>query len=104
MSTLEVSATVLGRLAATRPVDHWHIDATFTSEECFQTSARAGLTAGPEHLDGEGSARTNPVDRTVPDVGREVATAWALIEPARRVPELAAARISVRRQQGALIR
>ncbi|WIX75615.1 DUF1876 domain-containing protein [Amycolatopsis carbonis] len=68
----------------------WHVD-LFLSEEEGSTHARARLTTGAaKTLDAEGTARLNPSDRDVPEIGDELAAARALSELAHRLLEVAA--------------
>jgi Domain of unknown function (DUF1876) len=53
---------------------------------------------GPEELVGVGLARLNPVDRDVPEIGAELATARALSELSHRL--LDAAATDIERQSG----
>jgi hypothetical protein len=53
---------------------------------------------GPEELVGVGLARLNPVDRDVPEIGAELATARALSELSHRLLDVAAT--DIERQSG----
>jgi len=63
----------------------WHID-VFVDEEGDVTHARAVFTGdSPRTVTATGSARRNPHDPSVPEIGDELATARALEELARRL-------------------
>jgi hypothetical protein len=56
----------------------WRVD-VFLSEEDDMTRARAVLTGdSPQHLSATGTARRNPRDPEVPEIGDEVAASRAL--------------------------
>ncbi|MEU4674932.1 DUF1876 domain-containing protein [Amycolatopsis sp. NPDC023774] len=68
----------------------WHVD-LFLSEEGGCTHARARLSTGAAtNLEAVGSARLNPSDRDVPEIGDELAAARALSELAHRLLDVAA--------------
>jgi hypothetical protein len=63
----------------------WTID-IFIDEHERQTRAEARLhTRDRTHLVGVGLARCNPVDRSVPEIGDELATARALTDLAHKL-------------------
>jgi hypothetical protein len=63
-------------------------------EEGDRTNADAVLhTAGTERLRGHGTARRNPRDPSIPEIGDELAAARALSDLAHRLLESAAADI-----------
>lgn len=60
--------------------DAWTVD-IFIAERAGRTHAEARLHTGNRtHLVGTGSARLNPTDRDVPEIGEELAAARALSE------------------------
>ncbi|QRP50218.1 DUF1876 domain-containing protein [Amycolatopsis sp. FDAARGOS 1241] len=68
----------------------WRIE-VFLTEEGGRTTATARLRTGAgEVLDASGTARLNPVDRNVPEIGDELATARALSALAHRLLDVAA--------------
>jgi hypothetical protein len=75
------------------PLDHWQVDVTFVDEPGFQTTARAHLTAGLDHLGTQGSARKHPADPHDADVAHVVATARAFAALSARLFAIATARI-----------
>ncbi|HSK26195.1 MAG TPA: dsRBD fold-containing protein [Jiangellales bacterium] len=63
----------------------WRVD-IHLSEEDPGTHARAVLHSGADtELEGRGSARRNPADAEVPEIGDEIAAARALRELADRL-------------------
>ncbi|MFI0467289.1 MULTISPECIES: DUF1876 domain-containing protein [Saccharopolyspora] len=69
-------------MAATK---HWTVD-VYLDEDIDHTHAEARLrvpAAGELH--GKGAARRNPQDRSVPEIGDELAAARALFDLARRL-------------------
>jgi hypothetical protein len=71
----------------------WHID-IYIGEHEGQTHAEARLRPdGEASLSGTGTARLNPTDRDVPEIGDELATARALSDLAHRLLHAAAADI-----------
>ena len=68
----------------------WSVE-IYLSEREGHTHAEARLrTADPTHLVGSGTARLNPTDRDVPEIGAELATARALSDLAHRLLDAAA--------------
>lgn len=64
---------------------HWIVDVYF-DEDVDHTRAEARLQApAAGHIHGRGSARRNPQDRSVPEIGDELAAARALFDLARRL-------------------
>jgi hypothetical protein len=63
----------------------WSVE-IFLSERDGRTHAEARLhTADPTHLVGTGTARLNPVDHDVPEIGQELAAARALSDLAHHL-------------------
>lgn len=62
----------------------WHIE-LFLEEEDGRTAARAVLHTRDTHVEGAGSARRNPRDSDVPEIGDELAAARALADLAHRL-------------------
>jgi hypothetical protein len=62
-----------------RHVKAWHAT-VFLSEEDGLTAADATLNTGDNVLHGHGTARCNPSDTDVPEIGDELAAGRALIE------------------------
>jgi Domain of unknown function (DUF1876) len=74
-------------------IDRWSVD-IYLNEADGETRAEArlaGRTAGG--LRGHGTARCNPADWDVPEIGAELATARALSDLAHRLLDTAAADI-----------
>ena len=73
---------------------HWKVD-IYVDEHDGETRAQARLhhPDGPLHT-GHGSARRNPVDSAVPEIGDELATARALADLAAQLLSAAAEDIS----------
>ncbi len=68
----------------------WHVD-VYIGEREGKTHAEARLRPSEEvTLTGTGTARLNPVDRDVPEIGDELATARALSDLAHRLLHAAA--------------
>jgi hypothetical protein len=68
----------------------WHVD-IYIGEHEGQTHAEARLRPnGDTTLTGTGTARLNPSDRDVPEIGDELATARALSDLAHRLLHTAA--------------
>ncbi len=68
----------------------WHVD-IYLGEHEGQTHAEARLRSGEDvTLTGTGTARLNPSDRDVPEIGDELATARALSDLAHRLLHAAA--------------
>lgn len=70
-------------------MDHttqWDV-ALYLDEQDGRTLARAELRTRDNLLVGEGSARCNPADRNVPEIGDELAAARALADLAHRLFE-----------------
>ena len=68
----------------------WHVD-IFIGEREGQTHAEARLRPSEDvTLVGTGTARLNPSDRDVPEIGDELATARALSDLAHRLLHTAA--------------
>ncbi|MFI5615786.1 DUF1876 domain-containing protein [Amycolatopsis sp. NPDC051903] len=68
----------------------WHVD-LFLGEEEGRTHARARLTTGAAtKLEALGTARLNPADRNVPEIGDELAAARALSALAHQLLDVAA--------------
>ncbi|MEV0071020.1 dsRBD fold-containing protein [Amycolatopsis sp. NPDC050768] len=68
----------------------WHVE-VFLSENEGRTNATARLDTGSgATLDAAGTARLNPVDRDVPEIGDELAAARALSALAHRLLDVAA--------------
>jgi hypothetical protein len=68
----------------------WHVD-IYIGEHEGQTHAEARLRPnGDVTLAGTGTARLNPIDRDVPEIGDELATARALSDLAHRLLHAAA--------------
>jgi hypothetical protein len=77
---------------------HWVVDISL-DEDVDHTHAEAQLqTQHATDLRGKGSARRNPTDRNVPEIGEELATARALYDLARRL--LKAAEVDVEQMTG----
>jgi Domain of unknown function (DUF1876) len=74
-------------------IDRWSVD-IYLDETDGETHAEARLaTRTTEGLRGRGSARCNPADWDVPEIGAELATARALSDLAHRLLDTAAADI-----------
>jgi hypothetical protein len=72
----------------------WGVDIRI-SESGNDTHVRAVLTTtGSSTIEGVGHARRNPRDRTVPEIGDELAAGRALIDLGSRLVQLAAADIA----------
>jgi hypothetical protein len=68
----------------------WHVD-IYIGEHEGQTHAEARLRPGEEvTLTSTGTARLNPTDQDVPEIGDELATSRALSELAHRLLNAAA--------------
>ncbi|MFZ5845968.1 MAG: DUF1876 domain-containing protein [Actinomycetota bacterium] len=68
----------------------WHVD-IYIGEREGQTHAEARLRRGENvTLTGIGSARLNPTDRDIPEIGDELATARALSDLAHKLLHAAA--------------
>jgi hypothetical protein len=68
----------------------WSVE-IFIDERDEQTHAEARLHTGDKtHLRGRGTARLNPTDRNVPEIGDELAVARALSELAHALLQAAA--------------
>ncbi|WP_020658847.1 dsRBD fold-containing protein [Amycolatopsis benzoatilytica] len=65
---------------------HWQVD-VFLTEEDGRTHAIARLHTGTGELSGDGTARRNPADANVPEIGDELAAARALSALAHRLLE-----------------
>lgn len=62
----------------------------YLTEDDDNTRARAVLTTrDTSHITGHGSARRNPVDRSVPEIGDELAASRALEDLAIRMHDVA---------------
>lgn len=70
----------------------WSVE-IFIGEHEGQTRAEARLAAAPAQLTGWGTAKLNPTDANVPQIGDELATARALADLAHQLLETAAADI-----------
>lgn len=71
-------------------VKTWHVD-VMIGERDGQTHAEARLhTSDTDTLSGTGTARLNPEDRDVPEIGDELAVARALSDLAHRLLHAAA--------------
>jgi len=69
---------------------NWHVD-IYIGEREGQTHAEARLRPNEEAtLTGTGTARLNPTDRDVPEIGDELAAARALSDLAHRLIHAAA--------------
>lgn len=77
--------------------DHWSVEIELSGDE-RETRAEARLVAGAagggtgrsDNLRGAGRARRNPRDRSVPQIGEELAAARALSDLAHRLLDTAA--------------
>jgi len=68
----------------------WSVE-IFIDERDQQTHAEARLHTGDKtHLEGRGTARLNPADKNVPEIGDELAAARALSELAHTLLQAAA--------------
>jgi hypothetical protein len=68
----------------------WSVE-IFIDEHDGETHAEARLQAGDRtNIHGRGTARRNPADRNVPEIGDELATARALSELSHRLLHAAA--------------
>lgn len=71
-------------------VKTWHVDLMIGERE-GQTHAEARLhTSDTDTMTGHGTARLNPADRDVPEIGDELAAARALSDLAHRLLHAAA--------------
>ncbi|MBO1333027.1 DUF1876 domain-containing protein [Streptomyces sp. VRA16 Mangrove soil] len=72
-------------------VKEWHVRIRL-SERDDETYAEAELTAAGSSLSvtGRGTARRNPIDRPVPEIGDELAVSRALEDLALRLHDVAA--------------
>ncbi|WP_158852133.1 DUF1876 domain-containing protein [Saccharothrix deserti] len=72
----------------------WRVDVTIDEHE-EKTRATARLRTGDDdtHLVGVGTARLNPADTNVPEIGDELASARALSDLAHRLLDAATADI-----------
>lgn len=59
------------------------------TEDDGDTHARAVLTAGDTKVTGTGLARRNPTDRSVPEIGDELAVSRALEDLAAKLHDVA---------------
>lgn len=85
-------------MAATK---HWTVD-IYIDEHEGRTRAEARLhTSDATHLTGTGTARLNPADRDVPEIGDELATARALSELAHKLLDATAGDIEAVTHQAA---
>jgi Domain of unknown function (DUF1876) len=76
-----------------RTEDRWSVEVVL-DEEDGETHAEARLiTRDAEKVRGRGSARCNPADWDVPEIGAELAASRALSDLAHRLLDLAAADI-----------
>lgn len=67
----------------------WHVD-VYIDEDEETTYARAVLTGdAPRPVESTGTARRNPADRDVPEIGDELATARALSAMSQNLIDLA---------------
>jgi hypothetical protein len=74
-------------------IDRWSVD-IFVNEADGETHAEARLdTRATDKLRGYGTARCNPADWDVPEIGAELAAARALSDLAHRLLDIAAADI-----------
>jgi len=70
---------------------HWQVDVIIDEDENGRTRATARLhTLDRTHLSGTGTARRNPADRDVPEIGDELAASRALNDLAHNLLECAA--------------
>lgn len=68
----------------------WAVE-IFLAEHSGRTHAQARLRTGDRtHLMGRGSARLNPADRDVPEIGEELAASRALADLAHQLLDAAA--------------
>ncbi|WP_410645100.1 DUF1876 domain-containing protein [Amycolatopsis sp. lyj-346] len=68
----------------------WHVELTIDEDE-GRTRATARLrTADDTRISGTGTARLNPADRNVPEIGDELAASRALSDLAHNLLECAA--------------
>ncbi|GAA2525789.1 DUF1876 domain-containing protein [Pilimelia columellifera] len=84
---------------------HWTID-LYIDEHDDSRSTRADarlLTGAGLNLHGSGSARRNPADQDVPDIGDELAVARALFDLAHHLLEAAAADIESATHERAVV-
>ncbi|WP_033439176.1 DUF1876 domain-containing protein [Saccharothrix sp. NRRL B-16314] len=76
-----------------RETKQWRVDITI-DEHDDKTRAKARLrTRDDTHLVGVGTARLNPADTDIPEIGDELATARALSDLAHRLLDAATADI-----------
>jgi hypothetical protein len=72
------------------------------AEEGDDTRVRAILTTlNGTTIEGTGHARRNPADRTVPEIGDELATGRAILDIGYRLVQLATTEITAAAQRGA---
>ena len=70
---------------------HWQVDVILDEDDDGRTRATARLhTSDRTHLSGTGTARRNPADRDVPEIGDELAASRALSDLAHNLLECAA--------------
>ncbi|MGW6706311.1 dsRBD fold-containing protein [Streptomyces sp. NPDC054956] len=62
---------------------------TYLFEEDHTTKVRIELDTGTNRLTGHGTARCNPVDKDVPEIGDELAAARALEDLAAQLKRIA---------------
>ncbi|WP_042364661.1 MULTISPECIES: dsRBD fold-containing protein [Streptacidiphilus] len=68
---------------------HWTVAVTIDEDDA-RTEARAVMTdAGAPMATGRGVARRNPADRSVPDIGDELAVSRALEDLSQRLHDMA---------------
>jgi hypothetical protein len=73
----------------------WHVDIYLSEEDDDSTRARAVLRTGEARvIEATGTARRNPTDREVAEIGDEVAAARALAHLAERLSATAGADIA----------
>ncbi|MFI0450228.1 DUF1876 domain-containing protein [Actinomadura sp. 6N118] len=73
---------------------HWTVEINI-SEDDTTTQARAVLfTGGSMRVTGKGTARRNPVDRPVPEIGDELAVSRALEDLGHRLHAVASSDIA----------
>lgn len=77
-------------MSTTEKTERWSVD-IFIAEKEGRTYAEARLhTRDQTHLIGKGSARLNPSDRDVPEIGEELAVSRALSQLAHLLLDAAA--------------